>query len=115
MERESPDRTFLSSSPAAGEDASAGVPAPKADLELQAVYDAAPVMIGVVDEERRVLSGNRLFREFAAAGERWLPAGRFGTLIGCIEASAARRGCGDGPRCDAVSYTHLTLPTNREV
>ena len=124
MEREPPGRTFLSSPRAAGEETPAGEPAParsldssaalpKGDLELQAVYDAAPVMLCVVDEERRILFGNRAFRSFAEANRGARPGSRFGDLVGCIRASAGPRGCGSGSRCHDCSLRLAVADTFR--
>ncbi len=67
--------------------------------ELQAIYDYAPVMMCVVDGERRVLYANRAFTEFTGICESDLKDGRACGVFGCINAQGDPRGCGFGPAC----------------
>ncbi len=68
--------------------------------ELQAIYDHAPVMMCVLDPDRRVLYANRAFTEFTGVSESDLRQGRACGVFGCINAQADPRGCGFGPACD---------------
>lgn len=68
--------------------------------ELQAIYDHAPVMMCVLDPDRRVLYANRAFTEFTGVSEGELTTGRACGVFGCINAQADPRGCGFGPACE---------------
>lgn len=68
--------------------------------ELKAIYDHAPVMMCVVDEERRVLSANPAFTAFTGVSEEELKGGRACGIFGCINAQDDPRGCGFGTKCD---------------
>lgn len=67
--------------------------------ELQAIYDHAPVMMCVLDRDRRVLYANRAFTEFTGISEGDLKSGRACDVLGCINAQDDPRGCGFGPAC----------------
>ncbi len=67
--------------------------------ELQAIYDYAPVMMCLLDGERRVLYANRAFTEFTGICESDLKDGRACGVFGCINAQDDPRGCGFGPTC----------------
>lgn len=67
--------------------------------ELQAIYDHAPVMMCVLDADRRVLFANRAFTEFTGVSESDLRQGRACGVFGCINAKDDPRGCGFGPAC----------------
>jgi PAS domain S-box-containing protein len=68
--------------------------------ELKAIYDLAPVMMCVVDEDRRILYANRAFTEFTGVAEADLQAGHACGVFGCVNASADPRGCGFGCNCE---------------
>ncbi len=71
--------------------------------ELQAVYDHAPVMMCVLDADRRVLFANRAFTEFTGVSESHLRKGRACGVFGCINAKDDPRGCGFGPACQGCA------------
>jgi PAS domain S-box-containing protein len=67
--------------------------------ELQAIYDHAPVMMCVLDSERRIQYANRAFSGFCGVPEEELLQGRACGVFGCINALDDARGCGFGPNC----------------
>jgi PAS domain S-box-containing protein len=67
--------------------------------ELQAVYDYAPVMMCVLDSERRVLYANRAFVELVGYTDAELREDRACGILGCIHAGDDPMGCGFGPHC----------------
>ncbi len=71
--------------------------------ELKAVYDNAPVMICVLDEDRRVLYANPAFTSYTGVSEDELRTGRACGVFGCINASEDPRGCGYGGQCTFCS------------
>ena len=88
--------------------------------ELQAVLDFLPVMVCVIDADRRVLSGNRAFRE-ASGWPDAAPDDRACGVLGCIRALDDPRGCGFGPRCEtcalrlAIADTFATGATHHGI
>lgn len=71
--------------------------------ELEAIYEYAPVMMCVLDEERQVLYANKAFVEYAGKPEDELILGRACGVLGCIHALDDPMGCGHGPRCETCS------------
>jgi len=69
------------------------------EAELLAVYDQAPVMMAVVDRERRVRRINRAFSEFVGGNADGQPQQKVGGMLGCIHAFDSPEGCGAGPDC----------------
>ncbi|MFH0823553.1 MAG: PAS domain S-box protein, partial [Pseudomonadota bacterium] len=82
--------------------------------ELHAIYENAPVMMCVLDGERRVLYANRAFAEFVGKNESELRESRACGVCGCANALDDQRGCGYGPNCgpcplrSAIEETHGT-------
>ena len=71
--------------------------------ELQAIYDNAPVMMCLVDADRRVRYANAALTAFmgGAAGEH--DGGYACGVFGCINALDDPRGCGFGPNCQGCT------------
>jgi PAS domain S-box-containing protein len=67
--------------------------------ELKAVYDHAPVLMCVVDANRRVLYANPAFRAHTGASETDLKGGQAGGALGCLNAVEELGGCGFGAGC----------------
>jgi PAS domain S-box-containing protein len=88
---------------------------------LQAISDGAPVMICVVDEQRRVLTGNLAFREASGWPHPTAASDRACGVLGCINAIDTPDGCGFGPRCadcrlrQAIADTIATGTPHRDV
>jgi PAS domain S-box-containing protein len=67
--------------------------------ELRTICDCAPIMMCVLDTDRRVLYANRAFTQFTGVSEEELKGGRACGVLGCINALDDPRGCGFGPAC----------------
>ena len=67
--------------------------------ELNAIYDHAPVMMCVLDADRRVRYVNRAFEQLVGASPGDLRALRACGVFGCVNAWDDPRGCGHGPNC----------------
>lgn len=67
--------------------------------ELQALYDHAPVMIGLVDESAVILYGNPAFIAYAGSGEGTCLGMRLGDALGCTHACESSGGCGSTTAC----------------
>ncbi len=89
--------------------------------ELAAIYEHAPVLMCLVDRDRRVLFANRAFSLFTGVEEAELRNGRACGVFGCINAREDVRGCGFGPKCDecslrlAIADTFATGRPHRDV
>jgi PAS domain S-box-containing protein len=68
-------------------------------LELKTIYDSAPVMMCVVDDERRIIFANTAFSTFTRTPEEKLRNGKACGVFGCINAMDDPRGCGFGKTC----------------
>jgi len=75
----------------------------RSQAELQAIYAHAPVMMCVVDEERRILYVNPAMTEFTGGSEDHLKGGHACGIFGCIHAIEVPQGCGFGTNCQACA------------
>lgn len=75
----------------------------QSNAELSAIYENAPVMMCLLDENRQVLYVNRAFVEFSGRPERELKAGRACGVLGCINTVLDSRGCGYSDKCRSCS------------
>jgi PAS domain S-box-containing protein len=71
--------------------------------ELKAIYDHAPIMMCVVDRDRRIVFANRAFAEFTGVPEAELVAGHACGIFGCVNAPLDPRGCGFADNCAVCS------------
>ena len=71
----------------------------RSQAELKTVYDHAPVMMCVVDAERRMLFANPAFMAFTGASEDDLKRGQVPGPLGCVNARDDAGGCGYGNNC----------------
>ena len=71
--------------------------------ELRAIYENAPVMMCVVDADRRVIYANPAFTAFTGVPEEQLKNGTACGVFGCINALEDPRGCGFASSCHACS------------
>ena len=67
--------------------------------ELKAIYDNVPVMLCLVDTDRRILYANRAFTIFTGIAEESLKGGLACGVFGCTNALDDPRGCGFGINC----------------
>lgn len=67
--------------------------------ELKTIYDYAPVMMCVVDDNRNIQFANKAFTALRGASESELIGGVVGAMVGCIHSLEDPRGCGYGAKC----------------
>ncbi len=67
--------------------------------ELAAIYDHAPLIMMVMDGERRVRKVNRFGEGFVNGSTDGILGRRAGNALGCLHAWDAPEGCGFGPLC----------------
>jgi PAS domain S-box-containing protein len=69
------------------------------EAELMAIYNNIPIIMCLLDEDRRVVHLNQAAVRFAGRPESELLGLRGGEMLSCIHASDDPRGCGFGPDC----------------
>lgn len=75
----------------------------RSQAELKAIYDHAPVMLCLVNEDRHVLYANPALTAFIGVSEDDLKGGNACGVFGCINALDDRRGCGFGSKCQVCA------------
>ena len=84
--------------------------------QLATIYENAPLIMMLVDGDRRVCKVNKLAEQFAGAAAADLIGRHGGEALGCLHALDDPGGCGFGPHCQdcAVRLTVLeTFATGR--
>jgi PAS domain S-box-containing protein len=76
----------------------------ESEKELAAIYENAPLIILLVDDQRRVHKANKQAALFTGRSVTDLFGRAAGEALRCLRASDDQRGCGFGPRCG-----HCTL------
>ena len=85
----------------------------RSHAELCAVYNNAPVMMAVLDGERRVVYANRALVSFLGLANGDLVQAPPGDLLRCAEAVNDPRGCGHSPCCRECSLWTALLASQR--
>ena len=91
------------------------------EAELEAIYDHAPILLCLLDQQQRIRRVNRAAAEFASRPEEELIGRHGGELLGCLYALSPAEGCGKGPNCEtcplrtAVSDTLQRGATHRRL
>ena len=84
--------------------------------QLTTIYENAPLIMMLVDSDRRVCKVNTLAEQFAGASAADLVGRRGGEALRCLHALDDPQGCGFGPHCQhcAMRLTVIeTLATGR--
>jgi len=84
--------------------------------ELEAIYEHAPLILLLVDGERRVQKANRQAELFAASSLTDILGCRAGEALRCLNSMEDARGCGFGPSCDHCLFRRAisdTIETGR--
>ena len=68
--------------------------------ELSAIYEHTPVLMIIVDRERRVRRANAFATEFAGSPAEKLIGKRVGEALRCVHHLDDPKGCGFGPFCE---------------
>jgi CheY-like chemotaxis protein len=89
--------------------------------ELKSVFDCTPIMMCVLDSERRVLNANISFMDASGRPESECDSDRIGGSLGCVNSLDDPRGCGNGPHCQscplrlALADTLLTGEAHHDI
>ena len=81
------------------------------EAELSAALDATPVLVMIVDRERRIRRANRAVADLVGVPRSALYGQRLGNALRCIHASDDPRGCGFGPSCGGCAVRQLVFDT----
>jgi PAS domain S-box-containing protein len=84
--------------------------------ELNAIYESAPLIMLLVDGERKVRKANKSAQDFGGASSSDLLGLRAGQVLKCVYSSDDPKGCGFGPNCEECTIRRLvdsTLQTGR--
>ena len=79
--------------------------------QLTAIYENAPVIMMLVDGERRVRKVNKLAEQFAGASDADLIGLRGGEALRCLHALDDPKGCGFGPYCQDCTVRRTVIET----
>ena len=69
------------------------------EAELAAIYESAPLLMMVVDKDRKILRINGFGQEHNGGSETEIIGLRGGEALRCLNALEDPRGCGFGPHC----------------
>lgn len=75
----------------------------KSRIELKTIYDYAPVMMCVVDENRCIQFANNAFTSLVGMHKDEMKGLPVGQVIDCINSMDDSRGCGYGPQCGSCN------------
>lgn len=77
--------------------------------ELKAIYDNAPVMMCLIDEETKILFGNKAFEYLSSAIDTDINGQQVGNAIGCLK--SFKNGCGKSILCKDCSLRNAIIDT----
>lgn len=81
------------------------------ERELTAIYENAPLIMLLVDGERRVCKMNKAAREFAGSDTKDPVGQRGGEALRCLHSLDDPQGCGFGPLCEQCTLRKTILDT----
>jgi signal transduction histidine kinase/DNA-binding response OmpR family regulator len=81
------------------------------EQQLTTIYENAPLIIMLVDAERRVCKANKMAAEFAGAAASDLIGRRGGEALRCLHTLDDPEGCGFGPHCQTCTVRHTVIDT----
>jgi signal transduction histidine kinase len=83
----------------------------ESEAELSAVFDNVPVVMILVDRERRVRKANRGTLEFTGRPAEEIIGLRGGEALRCLHSLDDPKGCGFGPFCEICTVRSAVLDT----
>ncbi|MBD3172490.1 PAS domain S-box protein, partial [Candidatus Bathyarchaeota archaeon] len=85
----------------------------RAYAELAAIYDSSPIIMILVDEDRRVRAANHVSSKFAQRHIEEMMGLRGGEALRCIHHLDNPKGCGYGEACEECTIRNLVLDTHK--
>ena len=83
----------------------------RSESELSAIYENAPLVMMLVDRERRIVKLNASALSMARRSAEEAIGLRGGEALRCVHASDDSKGCGFGPACEACGVRNTVLRT----
>ena len=80
------------------------------EAEISAILDSAPMLMLLVDQDRRVVKSNRAAADFAGRGVADMIGLRAGEALRCLN-SLSDGGCGSGPVCNLCLIRNTVIDT----
>ncbi len=77
------------------------------------IFDCAPLMMIVMDEDRRIHKANRAAVDFLQKPMGEMIGLRGGSVFGCLNSVEDEKGCGFGPHCGSCVIRNSVLSTYR--
>ena len=77
---------------------------------IEAIFDAAPIGMMLIDEHKAVKRVNDAIRQMLNKDYRQIINQRFGDALGCVNAVSIGKDCGNSPACE-VCRLHKTIDT----
>jgi PAS domain S-box-containing protein len=77
---------------------------------IEAIFDAAPIGMMLIDEHKAVKRVNDAIRQILNKDYRQIINQRFGDALGCVNAISIGKGCGNSPACE-VCRLHKIIDT----
>ena len=79
--------------------------------QLHTIYENAPLIMMLVDAERRVCKANKMAAQCAGADEADMIGRRGGEALRCLHALDDPKGCGFGPYCQMCKVRRTVIDT----
>jgi PAS domain S-box-containing protein len=83
----------------------------QSEAELDLIYQNAPFMMLLVDEECRIRKANKFTERFTGVSEADLIGKRAGEALRCLYSLEHAEGCGSGPHCETCTVRLTVLDT----
>jgi len=83
-------------------------------IEMEAIYQNAPVMMCRLDESFHIVDANRAFEAFTGSSDARIQELGFGEAIGCIRVAEGPGGCGAGPVCGTCEMSRAAQRIQRD-
>ena len=79
--------------------------------ELEAIYESAPIIMFLLDKDRRVVRSNLHTSRVTGLSPEEIKGLRGGELLGCVHVEDSVDGCGFGPFCEDCKAKNTVLET----
>ncbi|OHE65661.1 MAG: hypothetical protein A2413_07635 [Treponema sp. RIFOXYC1_FULL_61_9] len=79
------------------------------EAELEAIYENTPVIMALLDEDRRVYKANHSAARFTGIPVKNMIGLRIGEALGCLNAMEVPEGCGFGKNCSVCTLRNTVL------
>ncbi len=85
----------------------------RAHAELSAIYHHVPILMILVDRERKIRKANEMAAQFSGRSIEEMEGLRGGEALRCLHSLDDPKGCGFGPHCEDCTIRRVVLETFR--